>query len=134
MKVAVAASERSEPREMQLDQRNALAPRIMNTPNGPRTARQQYEFQPLERFGDYEQPIQTGAVKPDRNARLWILPRTSLSAKDGLLYDVINKQGQIVERVQFPKGYALAGFGEGGVVYVVRADGLHSVIGRATVK
>jgi hypothetical protein len=118
----------------QLEQRNSVAPRIMNTPSGPRNARQQFEFLPPERFGDYEQPVQTGAVKADLDGRLWILPRTSLGAKDGLLYDVINRKGEIVERVQFPKGYALAGFGEGGVLYVVRLDGRKGILERTTVK
>jgi hypothetical protein len=117
-----------------LDQRNSVQPRTMNTPAGPRTARQQFEFLPLDKFGDYEQPVQTGAVKADRDAHLWILPRTSLSAKDGLLYDVINRNGEIIERVQFPKGYALAGFGEHGVVYVVRLDGGKGLLERTSVK
>lgn len=117
-----------------LEQRNSVQPRIMNTPSGPRTARQQFEFLPPEKFGDYEQPVQTGAVKADLQARLWILPRTSLSAKDGLLYDVIDRKGEIVERVQFPKGYALAGFGDGGVVYVVHMNGAKGILERTTVK
>jgi hypothetical protein len=118
----------------ELERRNSAAPRMMNTPSGPRTARQQFEFLPPERFGDFEQPVQTGAVKADLDARLWILPRTSLSAKGGLLYDVINRKGEIVERVQFPKDYALAGFGAGGVVYVVHLNGRQGVLERTTVK
>jgi hypothetical protein len=118
----------------QLEQRNSVPPRIMNTPSGPRNARQQFEFLPPEKFGDYEQPVQTGAVKADLDAHLWILPRTSLGAKDGLLYDVINRKGEIEYRVQFPKGYALAGFGPRGVVYVVRGDGRKAILERTTVK
>jgi hypothetical protein len=117
-----------------LEERNSVTPRTMNTPMGPRTARQQFEFLPRERFGDYEQPVQTGAVKADLDAHLWILPRTSLGAKDGLLYDVINRKGEIEYRVQFPKDHALAGFGSGGVVYVVRVDGRKAMLGRTTVK
>jgi len=117
-----------------MEERNNLQPRQMNTPMGPRTARQQFEFLPPERFGDYEQPVQTGAVKADLDAHLWILPRTSLGAKGGLLYDVINRKGEIEYRVQFPSGYALAGFGTGGVVYVVRLDGRKAILERASVK
>jgi hypothetical protein len=106
----------------------------MNTPSGPRSARQQFEFLPLEKFGDFEQPVQTGAVKADLDARLWILPRTSLRAKDGLLYDVINRKGEIVERVQFPKDYVLAGFAQGGVLYVVHLNGGKGTLERTTVK
>jgi hypothetical protein len=118
----------------QLDLRNSARPITINTPNGPRTGRQQFEFLPPERFGDFEQPIQTGALMPDRDARLWILPRTSLSAKDGLLYDVINRKGEIEQRVQFPKDYALAGFGEHGVIYVIHLNGRKGTLERTTIK
>ncbi len=113
---------------------NSAQPRLMMTPNGPRSARQQFEFLPPEKFGDYEQPVETGAVKADLDARLWILPRTSLSAKGGLLYDVINRNGEIVERVQFPKGHALAGFGPRGVVYAVHLNGRKGTLVRTTVE
>ena len=118
----------------ELDRRNNVAPRSMNTPSGPRTARQQFEFLPLDKFGDFEQPIQTGALKADLDGRLWILPKTSLSAKNGLLYDVINRKGEIVERVQFPSGYVLGGFGERGVLYVVHMNGQKGTLERTTVK
>ncbi|MES2521744.1 MAG: hypothetical protein V4617_03515 [Gemmatimonadota bacterium] len=117
----------------QVERMNNVAPRTMNTPSGPRTARQHFEFLPPEKFGDYEQPIQTGAMKADLNAHVWIVPRTSLSAKGGLLYDVINRKGEIVERVQFPGGYVLAGFGEKGTLYVVRLNGQRGILERTTV-
>jgi hypothetical protein len=118
-----------------LEQINSQAPRTMNTPNGPRSARQQFEFLPPEKFGDYEQPVQTGALKADRNARLWILPRTSLSASGGgLLYDVVNRKGEIVERVQLPKNYVLAGFGEKNAVYVIHLNGGKGTLERTVVR
>ncbi len=118
-----------------LEQLNAQPTITMNTPSGPRTGRRQYEFLPPEKFGDYEQPVQTGALKADRKARLWILPRTSLSATGGgLLYDVVNRKGELVERVQFPKGYVLAGFGEGDTVYVLHLEGNKGTLERTTVK
>jgi hypothetical protein len=118
----------------ELERRNSVTPRTMNTPSGPRTARQHFEFLPLDKLGDFEQPVQTGAVKADLEAHLWILPRTSLKAKDGLLYDVINRKGEIIERVQFPKDYVLAGFAEHGVVYVVHLNGGKGTLERTTVK
>jgi hypothetical protein len=117
-----------------LEQRNSQQPITMNTPSGPRTGRQQFEFLPPERFGDYEQPIQTGAMKADLDGHVWILPRTSASAKGGLLYDVINRNGEIVERVQFPANYVLAGFGEKGMLYVIRLNGQKGILERTTVK
>jgi len=93
-----------------------------------------FEFLPNEKFGDYEQPVQTAAMRADREARLWILPRTSLSAKNGLVYDVINRKGELEARVQFPPGYVLAGFGEKGVVYVMKLQGNRGLLERTTVK
>jgi hypothetical protein len=113
---------------------SSAAPHTIKTPAGTRTVRQQFELLPLEKFSDFEQPIEAGAVKADLDARLWILPRTSLGAKDGLLYDVINRNGEIVERVQFPPGYALGGFGEHGVLYVVHVSGRKGTLERTTVK
>ena len=49
------------------------------------------------------------------------MPRTSSSANGGVSYDVVNRNGEVTERVQFPKGYALVGFGNGGDdVYLLR--------------
>ena len=73
-------------------------------------------------------------MRADRDARLWILPRTSLGAKGGLLYDVISRKGVIESRVQFPPGYVLAGFGEKGVVYVMKLEKNRGLLERATVR
>lgn len=43
------------------------------------------------------------------------------------MYDVVNRKGVLVERVRLPAGRLIAGFGRGGVVYLVSgslADGL----------
>jgi hypothetical protein len=117
-----------------IERLNSVGPRTVRTPNGPRTFRQQYEFLPPDKFPDFVPPIQAGTVKADLDARLWVLPRTSLSAKNGLLYDVINRKGEIVERVQFPAGYVLAGFGEHGALYVVRMNGRKGTLERTTLQ
>ena len=70
-------------------------------------------------MADYVPPIRWGTVKPDVDGNLWILPSTSLDAKGGLLYDVVNKKGELFQRVQLPPGRNIAGFGRGGVVYMV---------------
>lgn len=59
------------------------------------------------------------------------MPRTSASAQGGLLYDVTNRRGKIIYRVQFPKSFHLVEFGEGGVAYVLRRDGTSSFLMRA---
>ena len=51
-----------------------------------------------------------------------------------LLYDVVNRKGEIIERVSFPKGRVLAGFGPGGVVYLLNTDGKSSLLERASIR
>lgn len=117
----------------EIDKVNDMPARTLNTPDGPRQLRSHYQFLPMEKMGDYEQPITTGAVKADLNARLWIVPHTTAGAQGGVLYDVVNRQGQLVERVQFPKGHALVGFGTKGEVYVLRIDGKNGFLERRMV-
>ncbi len=80
-------------------------------------------FVPLKDIADYVPPIRSGALKPDLDGNLWILPTTSVQAKGGLLYDVVNKRGEIFERVQLPAGRDIAGFGRGGIVYLSKLEG-----------
>lgn len=81
-------------------------------------------FSPLSEMADYPSPFQRFSIKPDEDGNLWVLPTVTSLAQGGLLYDVINKKDGLHERVQLPAGYALAGFGKGGVVYLAKAHAL----------
>jgi hypothetical protein len=68
---------------------------------------------------DYFPPVRPGIqVRVDLDGNLWILPSTSLAAKGGSLFDVVNRSGEIIERVQLPPGRNLHGFGPGNVIYM----------------
>lgn len=67
---------------------------------------------------DYVPPIKLGQTKVDRDGNLWILPATSTLTTGGLVFDVVNRKGEIFERVQLPVGRNLAGFGPNGAVYL----------------
>lgn len=108
-------------------------PRKTMTPEGERDFRTACDFVSLSQMPDYEPPIGQGSVKADRKGNLWILPHTSLSARGGVLYDVVNKRGEITKRVQFPTGYALIGFGNGDDVFVMRVSGKTGFIEKAIV-
>jgi hypothetical protein len=81
------------------------------------------EYVRTDEIADYVPPIRAGSVKADADANLWILPSTSAAAKGGLLYDVVNKKGELFERVQLPKDRVIGGFGRGGVVFLMWQDG-----------
>jgi hypothetical protein len=57
---------------------------------------------------DYYPPIlQSGTMKADYEGNIWILPSTTRQAGGGLLYDVVNRKGELAFRVRLPEGRAL---------------------------
>ena len=100
--------------------------RIVTNADGTKTVPVAIEFVPLTEITDYYPPIRPGAVKADLDSNLWILPTTSArSRKGGLVYDVVNRRGELFERIEIPAGRVLAGFGRGGTVYLVSGDRAH---------
>jgi hypothetical protein len=97
---------------------------MRNGENGihPDTIIPTIEFVPISEFSDFVPPIRSGTAKADRDNNLWLLPTTSLQAKGGLLYDVVNIHGELFERVQLPIGRDIVGFGAGGVLYLSSGD------------
>lgn len=82
-----------------------------------------YEIGPLSELPDYYPPIRQGAALGDADGNLWILPATSARSKAGeLVYDVVNNQGELVERGRLPVGRSIAAFGRAGVVYLVSKE------------
>lgn len=112
---------------------------------GPRGFRPGFEPVEAEFLPDYYPPIRAGTTLADHDGNLWLLPATSSLAAQmtamvppqargrmgmptaanavGLAYDVVNRKGEIVERVQLPAGRTIAGFGPNGVVYLMERKG-----------
>jgi hypothetical protein len=86
---------------------------------------------PDSEFPSFWPPIQPGSVLADLDGRLWILPTTSTNVANGLTYDVVNRKGEIIERVQLPKDHVLVGFGPRNAVYLTKADGKNTYLERA---
>jgi hypothetical protein len=86
---------------------------------------------PDSEFPSFWPPIEPGSVLADLEGHLWILPTTSTNSANGFTYDVINRKGDIFERVQLPKGHVLVGFGPKNVVYLTKADGKMTYLERA---
>ncbi len=82
-----------------------------------------FEFPPLKEIADYYPAIRAGAAKADLEGNVWILTTTTAQSTGGeLVYDVINKKGELFQRVRMPVGRSVAGFGKGGVVYLQSGD------------
>lgn len=93
------------------------------TPMTPIQIKPETEFASLADIVDYYPPMRVGAARPDRDGNLWILTATSAQSKEGeLVYDVVNTKGELFQRVRFPVGRFLAGFGPNGVVYLTHGS------------
>lgn len=76
---------------------------------------------------DYRPPFPQGAVRADGDGNLWVRINTPKPIPNSAVYDVISRQGELVDRIQLPQGYTLVGFGAGGIVYLSVRDpkGVH---------
>lgn len=81
---------------------------------------------------DYRPAFVQGAARADLDGNLWI--RTSAVRTGGVagpIYDVVNRKGELVDRLQIPAGRQIIGFGRGGVVYMSARDEKGTWIERA---
>jgi hypothetical protein len=62
-----------------------------------------------------------GALRADADNRLWIQARSLTPIPGGPVYDIVSRQGELIDRVQLPAGRPLLGFGRGGIVYLTTA-------------
>ena len=103
---------------------------VATRPAGARGFGPQVNLVPANELPDYRPAFANGSVRADAEGKLWvrILPAKP-SAGGGPEYDVIDRNGKLVDRVALPRGTTIAGFGAGGVVYLgVRdAAGVHVV-------
>jgi hypothetical protein len=83
---------------------------------------------------DYKPPFFTNSVRADAEGNLWIRTIPTRQIVGGPVYDVINREGKLVDRVQIPAGRTIAGFGPGGTVYLVTRDASTMTLERAPVR
>ena len=81
---------------------------------------------------DYKPAFTPGSTRTDAEGNLWI--RTSQNVDARPVYNVINRKGELIDRVQLPANRALIGFGPGGVVYLGVRDGTTAHLEKARVK
>jgi hypothetical protein len=115
-----------------VDSITALRPIPPNAPAGFRFPRR--PVVPPAEIPDYYPPIRLGSMKVDFDGNLWIPPSTSRDARGGLLYDVVNRRGEVIERVQLPAGRAIASFVPGGRVVLRASEGNRVVVELAKVR
>ena len=70
---------------------------------------------------DYKPAFLPGSTRVDTDGNLWI--RTTQNIDGRPVYDVVNRKGELVDRVQLPANRVLVGFGQGVAYLAVRDSG-----------
>jgi hypothetical protein len=81
---------------------------------------------------DYKPAFTPGSTRADADGNLWI--RTSQNVDARPVYDVVNRKGELIDRVQLPQNRVLAGFGPDGTVYLAVRDGTTAHLEKARIK
>ena len=91
-------------------------------------------FVPPSELPDYKPVFLNGFVRADLDGNVWIRTIPTKAMAGGPVYDVVNRKGELVERVQIPVNRSIAAFGPGGVVYLTTRDGMTTKLEKATVR
>jgi hypothetical protein len=83
---------------------------------------------------DYKPPFFAGSARADADGNLWIRTIPTKVIPGGPVYDVVNRERGLVERVQVAAGRTIIGFGPGGVVYLAAREGTETYLERARVR
>ena len=91
----------------------------------------QLNFVAPSELPDYKPPFFANSVRADAEGNLWVRTIPTKQIAGGPVYDVINREGKLIDRVQIPVGRTIAGFGMDGAVYLVSRDGTSMTFERA---
>ena len=94
---------------------------------------QELAFVAPSELPDYKPPFFAGAAKADLDDNLWIRTIPTRQMTGGPVYDVVNRKGELIDRVQVPVNTTILGFGPGGDVYLLARDGTTQTVERARI-
>lgn len=105
-----------------------------STTTSSSSLRANIQFVSPSELPDYQPPFFAGAVRADADGNVWIRTIPTRALTGGPVYDVVDRKGELVDRVQLPEGREIRGFGPGGVVYLMSRGPAGVVLERARVK
>lgn len=91
-------------------------------------------YVPASELPDYKPAFFAGSTRADAEGNLWIRTIPTTAQAGGPVYDVIDRKGLLVERVQIPAGRTIAGFGRDGTVYLAHTDAGVTTLEKASVR
>ena len=105
-----------------------------NAPANMTMAPPQLKFVEPSELPDYKPVFLNGFVRSDLDGNVWVRTIPTKAMAGGPVYDVINRKGELVERVQIPAGRSIVGFGANGAVYLTTREGNLTKLEKASVK
>jgi hypothetical protein len=85
-----------------------------------------FGFQPTfvepSELPDYKPPFFAGSTRADLDGNLWVRTIPTKFIAGGPVYDVINRKGELVDRVPVPANTVFSGVGPNGTVYLALTD------------
>jgi hypothetical protein len=91
-------------------------------------------YVPASDLPDYKPAFFAGSTIADSEGNLWIRTIPTEAIPGGPVYDVINRKGELVERVQIPENRTVVGFGTGGAVYMLNREGATATLEKASIR
>lgn len=82
---------------------------------------------------DYKPPFFSGAVRADADGNVWVRTIPTKQIPGGPVYDVVNRRGELVDRVQVPANRQVIGFGPG-IVYLSGSENGRTILERARIR
>ena len=78
----------------------------------------QINFVAPSELPDYKPAFFAGSTKVDPQGNLWIRTIPTKKLEGGPVYDVVNRKGELIDRVQVPLNSIITGFGSDGSVFL----------------
>ena len=94
----------------------------------------QLNFVPASELPDYKPPFFAGNTRADTEGNLWIRTIPTKAIPGGPVYDVINRKGELADRVQIPENRTIVGFAPDGTVYLAARDNTTIYLERAKLR
>lgn len=91
-------------------------------------------FIPASDLPDYKPPFFANSVRSDTEGNIWVRTIPTSGIAGGPVYDVINRKGELVDRVQIPANRTIIGFGPGGTTLLLHRDGTTMTLEKAPVR
>ena len=73
-------------------------------------------------------------MRADTEGNIWVRTIPTAAIAGGPVYDVINRKGELVERVQVPANHTIVGFGPNNSVFLLNRDGATATLEKAAVR